>query len=217
MSFLESQAAQHFSQVDKKPVFTGVPCIHPNGQRLLARVIGMGISFWAMTARKKLAASSVLWAGLQANRCAARVCFLWNKKGTSYTRSVVASAAGIDISFRATKRSQPTKVNCKIGVWTLSAGKCWQKRYPAFDANNPLIIAHPFNPIRKVCWVSRQNFQNVLFVQFYSALNFISFYWVMAYFICQQISKKSVIKDFFTYRNSCFSSNSIFDSLLQQK
>ena len=53
-----------------------------------------------MTARKKLAASSVLRAGLQANRCVARETgFYEMKKGTSYTRSVVADAAGIDIFY----------------------------------------------------------------------------------------------------------------------
>ena len=59
-----------------------------------------------MTARKKLAASSVLRAGLKANRCVARETGFYEiKKGTSYTRSVVAEHYEMD--FCVFKRKKP--------------------------------------------------------------------------------------------------------------
>ena len=59
-----------------------------------------------MTARKKLAASSVLRAGLQANRCVARETgFYEMKKGTSYTRSVVEAPPRLELGIKVLQTS----------------------------------------------------------------------------------------------------------------
>lgn len=77
-----------------------------------------------------------------------------------------------------------------------------------------LILAYPLHSLGKVRWIGRQNVQDVIFMRLYNTYDAISLDCIMAYFICQKICKKSVIKDFLAYRNRGFCFDSVFQSSL---